>query len=140
MPLRKRIVFTTPFNQYTATEIIGQGGSGRVYKATGNDNKAFAVKHLHSEKATSQNMKRFQNEVVFCSRKSHSNIIEVLDSGNVVDGKVDSPFYIMPLYATSLRTLLERGIPYDRVVYYFTQLLHGVEAAHLQNVTHRDLK
>jgi serine/threonine protein kinase len=141
MSLKKPKVFKTPFNQYTATEIIGEGGAGRVYKATSDDNQAFAIKLLHSGKATPQNMKRFQNEVVFCSRKSQSNIIEVLDSGNVVDGKVDSPFYVMPLYATSLRALLlEARIPPERVLYYFTQLLNGVEAAHLQKVTHRDLK
>ncbi len=140
MSLRKPIVFETPFNQYIGTDIIGEGGTGRVYKATGDDNSAYAIKLLHSEKATREKMKRFKNEVEFCSRNRHSNIIEVLGSGNVVDGKKQSPFYVMPLYASSLRTLLEAGISPERVLYYFSQLLDGVEAAHLQKVIHRDLK
>lgn len=85
-------------------------------------------------------MKRFKNEVDFCSRNRHPNIITVVDSGNVVDGKKDVPFYVMPLYATSLRKLLEAGIPPEKALSYFTQLLDGVEAAHLLHVVHRDLK
>ncbi len=73
-------------------------------------------------------------------RNRHPNIIAVSDYGNVVDGRKDSPFYIMPLCAESLRTLLAAGIPPERVLYYFSQLLDGVEAAHLQKVIHRDLK
>lgn len=89
MSLKKPIVFETPFTQYTGTDIVGEGGAGRVYKAIGGDNKAYAIKLLDSKKATRQNMKRFKNEVDFCSRNRHPNIIAILDSGNVVDGKKD---------------------------------------------------
>jgi serine/threonine protein kinase len=140
MSLRKPKVFETPFNQYTATDIIGEGGAGQVYKATDDNNNTYAVKLLHSEKATRKNMKRFQNEVNFCSRNRHPNIIAVLDSGNVVDGKTGTPFYVMPFYTTSLRKLLEAEIPPEKVLSYFSQLLDGVEAAHLLHVVHRDLK
>lgn len=141
MSLRKSIIFETPFTRYIGTDIVGEGGAGRVYKATGDvDNHAYAIKLLDSKKATRQNMKRFKNEVDFCSRNLHPNIITVLDSGNVVDGKKDVPFYIMPLYTTSLRKLLEAEIHPEKALYYFIQLLNGVEAAHLQHVFHRDLK
>lgn len=46
----------------------------------------------------------------------------------------------MPLYSTPLSKLLEAGIPPDKVLYYFLQLLDGIEAAHLLHVVHRDLK
>lgn len=140
MSLRKPIIFETPFNQYTGIEIIGEGGAGRVYKATGDNNSTYAIKLLDSKKATRQNMKRFKNEVDFCSRNRHPNIIAVIDSGNVVDGVKNTPFYVMPLYTTSLRKLLDAVIPSEKVLYYFTQLLDGVEAAHLLHVVHRDLK
>jgi serine/threonine protein kinase len=140
MSLKKPIVFETPFTQYAGIDIVGEGGAGRVYKATGDDNNIYAIKLLDSKKATRQNMKRFKNEVDFCSRNRHPNIIAVLDRGNVVDGKKDSPFYVMPLYTTPLRKLLEAGIPPDKVLCYFSQLLDGIEAAHLRHVVHRDLK
>jgi serine/threonine protein kinase len=140
MPLKKPIIFETPFNQYTGIEIIGEGGAGRVYKATGDDNSTYAIKLLDPKKANRQNMKRFKNEVDFCSRNCHPNIIKVTDNGNVVDGEKNTPFYVMPLYTTSLRKLLEAGVLPEKVLYYFTQVLDGVEAAHLLHVVHRDLK
>ena len=140
MSLRKPIVFETPFNQYNGTEVIGQGGAGLVYRAYTDDDNTYAIKRLDSTKATRLKLKRFKNEVEFCRRNRHSNIIEVSDSGNVVNGKKDSPFYVMRLYNGSLRTLLTDGIHPEKVLYYFSQLLDGVEAAHLLNVVHRDLK
>jgi hypothetical protein len=43
MSLRKPIVFETPFTQYIGTDIVGEGGAGRVYKATGEDGVYGAV-------------------------------------------------------------------------------------------------
>ncbi len=46
----------------------------------------------------------------------------------------------MPLYPSTLRDLTTAGIAPDRVLPYFSQILDGIEAAHLQGVWHRDLK
>jgi len=50
------------------------------------------------------------------------------------------PFYVMPLYGCTLRTLIGDGIEHDRVLPLFDQVLSGVQAAHLKGVFHRDLK
>src|SRR5260221_2598759 len=140
MSMRKAIIFETTFTRYTGTDIIGEGGAGRVYRATDDDENVYAIKLLDSAKANSEKMKRFKNEVEFCRRNQHQNIITVIADGIVIDGKKRSPFYVMPLYKGSLRTLLATGIPTDKILFYFAQLLDGVEAAHLQKVIHRDLK
>ena len=46
----------------------------------------------------------------------------------------------MPIYAGSLRNLLDRGIEPKSDFSTFAQILDGVEAAHLKGVFHRDLK
>lgn len=46
----------------------------------------------------------------------------------------------MDLYDESLRGQIQRGIPHARVLPLFSQILDGVEAAHLKHVVHRDLK
>ncbi len=46
----------------------------------------------------------------------------------------------MKLYPSTLRKIMTEGVPPDRVLPLFTQILDGVEAAHLQGIWHRDLK
>lgn len=46
----------------------------------------------------------------------------------------------MSRFPETLRSLLEKGIPQNRVLILFVQMLNGVEAAHILGVIHRDLK
>lgn len=138
--MSKSIIFETTFNHYTGAKIIGQGGAGHVYQATDDAGSMYAIKLLDAAKPNSEKMKRFKNEVEFCRRNQHQNIITVYDHGIFIDDKKHSPFYVMPLYKGSLRTLLATGILPEKVPVYFAQLLDGVEVAHLQKVIHRDLK
>lgn len=138
--LKKPIVFTITFSTYTATAIIGEGGSGRIYRATDEDDKANAIKLLEPSKITRERIKRFKNELNFCQKNQHQNILTVYDHGTIINGEQGSPFYVMPLFDGSLRDLMQSGIPVNKVLEYFAQTLDGVEAAHKQGIIHRDLK
>jgi serine/threonine protein kinase len=131
-------VFETTFNTYTEVGVLGEGGAGRVYEVSDVDGQSFALKLLHA--ASTQQRKRFSNEIAFCSKQSSRHIVAVLDHGVIVVGEKRCPFYVMPLFAGTLRSLLDRGLPHERVLPYFGQILDGVEAAHMQKVTHRDIK
>jgi serine/threonine protein kinase len=100
----------------------------------------YAIKLLHPASAKSEKRKRFQNEIRFCSGHDHAHVICVTDSGVYASESSSAPFYVMPLYGSSLRDLLQQGIQQDQVLPFFTQILDGVEAAHLEKVIHRDLK
>ncbi|MFC2018683.1 serine/threonine-protein kinase [Chloroflexota bacterium] len=138
--LKTPTIFTTTFATYTATAIIGEGGSGRIYKVADDSGESFAIKLLEPSRITKEKVKRFKNELSFCQKNRHQHILSVSDHGVIVNEKQSSPFYVMPLFDGSLRDILASGIPADRVLYYFAQILDGVEAAHLQSVIHRDLK
>lgn len=119
--------------------IIGEGGSGRVYKVKDKNGVFHAVKCLKTSSV--EKRKRFQNELSFCLRNVHKNIITIEDYGVTQINGEDCPFYVMPYYLSTLRNLLmERRIPNDKVISYFSQILDGVEAAHLMSIWHRDLK
>jgi serine/threonine protein kinase len=133
-------VFETLSDTYSVTGIVGEGGSGRVFAVKDSTGASSALKCLFPQLSTTQKRKRFKNEIDFCSKQRHRNIIQVIDSGLVVWGEAKTPFYIMPLLSATLRTLCEQGIPHARVLPLFSQVLNGVEAAHLLGVTHRDLK
>ena len=140
--LKKPISFETSFGTYTATEILGQGGAGTVYGGTDPDDSPIAVKLLSGERISRDKRKQFQNEIAFLSQAKHSNIVRVLDHGlHVPNGSNTSqPFYVMPRYTENLRACIGAGLAPDAVFRLFSQLLNGVEAAHLSGVVHRDLK
>ena len=107
--------------------------------------KKLAVKCLFPGFITDERRKRFKNEVDFCSRQRHPNVIQVVDFGLVTWDSKKTPFYVMPFYvmpffAMTLRVLMTKGIPQSNVLSLFSQMLDGVEAAHLLGVIHRDLK
>lgn len=140
MSLKKRIIFQTAFETYTATDIIGQGGAGYVYKCQDTNGNIFAVKLLNPQNVTVERQKRFKNEVLFCQQTNHPNVLKILDDGPYLKDNKPVPFYVMRLYDSSLRDLLKKGIRPDQALPLFSQLLNGVEVAHLNKVVHRDLK
>jgi serine/threonine protein kinase len=132
--------FQTAFNSYSVRKLIGEGGSGRVYETTDSNGAVVAIKTLDPSHLTGDKVRRFKNETHFCLRSPHKNIITVLEYGSRSVGGKQCPFYVMPLYPETLRTLICRGIEVNKVLHYFAQLLDGIEAAHLFGVWHRDLK
>jgi len=133
-------VFTTTFGSYQVQELLGYGGSGTVYRVADDDGDPFAIKCLNPDTVTSDKRKRFKNELMFCLRNRHPNIVTVLDYGIVSISGNDRSFYVMHCYPSTLRSLMKQGISPDRVLPIFGHMLDGVEAAHLQSVVHRDLK
>jgi serine/threonine protein kinase len=131
--------FETPFESYPAKKIIGEGGAGRVYEANNDSGEIVAIKCLAPERITSERQKRFKNEISFCQSQNHKNIVHVIDTGAVYIKEVKCPFYVMPLYSGTLRTHME-GLQSNNVLPVFSQILDGIETAHLSGVWHRDIK
>lgn len=136
---RKTPVLETVFNSYRILGSVGQGGSGTVYRVRDEAEKEWAAKVL-SPAVPREKVRRFKSEIHFCARNQHPNIVTVVDYGFAeIDGS-KTPFYVMQLFEGSLRRQLEAGLPSDKALPWFSQILDGVEAAHLQHVVHRDLK
>jgi serine/threonine protein kinase len=140
MPKSKQIEFITTFSRFRSIRLLGEGGAGFVYEVKDDNEQRFALKILKKQGITDEKRKRFKNEIIFCQRSSHPNIISILDHGIILDENIPVPFYIMPLYDSSLRNLITTGLKPQFIVPFISQLLDGVEAAHLQNIVHRDLK
>jgi serine/threonine protein kinase len=140
MPSPRPAILKSAFRTYRNMGQIGHGGAGTVVKVEDDRGEVFAAKYLAPENLSSDKQKRFQNELAFCSRCEHSNVIKVLDWGLVEVREVECPFYVMPFYPSNLRQLLRNGIAANDVMAFFAQILDGIEAAHLLGVCHRDLK
>jgi hypothetical protein len=133
-------VFETATEIYTRAKVLGEGGAGRVFHAKDSAGRDFAIKCLNPRQATTDKRRRFRNELTFLRSNKHKNILTVIDDGLVDWGGSRTPFYVMPLFPSTLRTVMQNGIQPDQVLQLFSRILDGVEAAHLSRVIHRDLK
>jgi serine/threonine protein kinase len=140
MARSKTITLETTFAAYTLAEVIGEGGAGRVFAATDEAGRPWAVKLLSASRATRERRKRFKNEILFSERMKHPHVVAVVDHGIAVLTDGPSPFYVMRRYAGSLRATMARLTDPIARLRCFEQVLSGTEAAHLVGVVHRDIK
>src|SRR5215216_5390226 len=127
------------FDEYVVRRVIGEGGAGYVLEVISSDGSSLAAKYLRANAASSERLRRFRNEIHFCYNNRHDQIIRVIDHG-LVDAS-GSPFYVMPLYAGTLRDAMnDAKLAVPKRFDMLLSVLTGVEAAHLLGVAHRDLK
>ena len=103
---KKPLIFETPFDRYTSSAVLGEGGAGRVYVVNNSAGEEYALKCLAPERINSERLKRFKNEMQFCQRQNHQNIIKIVDTGATFIKDVKCPFYVMRCYSGTLRTLM----------------------------------
>ena len=126
--------------KYLLTAFLGKGGMAAVYRGiAGKDLKTgeqVAVKVL-SAVEQEHSIARFRREVQICQKLIHPNIVSLHDWGE--DGELI--YLVMELVeGGSLEDYLENGVSYQEALRIFDEALAGMEFAHGQGVTHRDLK
>ena len=132
----------TVANKYRVEQMIGEGGMGKVYKATQISlDKPVVLKVLRTALLSDERtVARFQREAKAASRLNHPNSISVLDFGQAEDGAM----YIAMEYVQGkdLHHILSREwpLPEARVIRMISQVLSALADAHSAGVIHRDLK
>jgi eukaryotic-like serine/threonine-protein kinase len=132
----------TVASKYRVEQMIGEGGMGKVYKATQIAlDKPVVLKVLRQALLSDQRtVARFQREAKAASRLNHPNSISVLDFGQAEDGAM----YIAMEYVQGkdLHHILSREWPLSesRVIRIMGQVLSALADAHSASVIHRDLK
>ncbi len=128
------------FGHYRLIEKIGAGGMGVVYRAHDEQlRRDVAVKILpHDLFSDAASRERFRKEALAVGRLNHPNIAMAFDFGeqNGVD-------YLVTEYipGTNLDEKIgKQPLPQKTVLDLGIQILSGLEAAHRENVVHRDLK
>ena len=137
---KKGAVFETAYDSYTVLGELGQGGSGFVLRVLNQNQEELALKVLKPEMARQEKLGRFRNEINFSTKNTHRNIVRVVDAGFFLHGDLKCPFFVMPIFTSTLAKLIQKQIPTHRVLPLFSQILDGVEAAHKLGTWHRDLK
>src|SRR5262245_1373102 len=126
-------------NGYDSFEQIAVGGMAVVYKARKlSVKKTVAIKVLLPHLAADARfITRFQQEAEAAARIQHDNIVNVIDSG-----KSDGAYYIVMEYYDGLTVeellSMQQHLPVDVALSIVLNVCYGLEAAHAQNLVHRD--
>lgn len=127
--------------RYEILEHIGSGGMADVYKALCHRmNRYVAVKILRSEyNENDAFVRKFLAEAQATAALNHPNIVNVYDAGNE-----NGIHYIVMELAEGM-TLKRYIRRYGRLsaretVDFAIQIASGIQAAHAQNIVHRDIK
>ncbi len=129
-------------DRYRIQACIGEGGMGRVYRATHHRmSREFAVKVLFGEHAAEADMQaRFKREAEAACQLRHPNVVSVLDSGETAEGLL---YLVMDwVDGRSLVDIISKEGPManDRAIELTRQIADGLAHAHSHGLVHRDLK
>jgi len=127
--------------RFRVDELLGEGGMGRVYKATDRDlGRVVAIKVLLSELTNDpQVILRFKHELLLASRISHKNILRIHDLSEADGVKFITMAYVA---GQDLNQVLKKDHPLalERCLKIARQLCEALSAAHAEGVMHRDFK
>ncbi len=120
---------------------LGQGGMGRVYKATDiKNNRTVALKLVRPELSEDEIiLKRLKREMEVTSRTRSSHVVKTYE----LDRVEDTSFITMEFIdGETLADILKREdqLNTKTTVSYALQILEGLKSAHEGQVIHRDLK
>ncbi len=125
---------------YELEELVGEGGTATVYRATHPEHGQCAVKFLKQRlRKDPTSVKRFLREAGFGARVEHESVVSTYDYGQEGD------LYYLALEWVNgepLSTYAQRNGPLApaEVVHIVSQLTNGLAAAHAVGIIHRDLK
>lgn len=138
------LIGTMVHDRYRVGRMIGEGGMGRVYRATqqmGTATRTVAIKVLHAEHSADPTLRRrFDRECEVVIGLSHPNTIRFHDFGALDDGRL---FIVMEhIEGPSLGDVLRQEGPMEanRVETLVQQIAGALSEAHEHGVVHRDLK
>lgn len=126
--------------RYRLEAELGRGGIGIVYRAHDIPNdRDVAVKVLNIEASDARVREQFQQEARIAFQLHHPNIISVYEVGTV-DGRADSPPFMVMEYVAGKNLGELRGLTLGRIVELGQQICAALDYIHGQGLVHRDLK
>ncbi|KAF7422588.1 Dual-specificity kinase, spindle pole body (SPB) duplication and spindle checkpoint function [Pleurotus ostreatus] len=139
--------FTVNKKTYARLDLIGKGGTSRVFRVMNASNELFALKRVSLDKTDADALHGYMNEIALLKRlDGNSRIIRLYDS-ELKAGPNGSKGYllmVMECGEIDLARLLheQQKEPMNMVwiAYYWQQMLQAVHVIHEEKIVHSDLK
>ena len=139
MSIREGDVFD---GRFRIRELLGRGGMGEVWAATGvADDQPVAVKVLLEKAARKPDLvKRFEREARIAKAVKSPYVCELLDSGKSASGELFLILELLRGESMGERLKRETDMGFSDLSPVIENVLEGLIAAHASGVVHRDLK
>ncbi|KAF8631786.1 hypothetical protein AX17_005001 [Amanita inopinata Kibby_2008] len=132
---------------YARLDMIGKGGSSRVFRVLNHANELYAIKRVSLDKTDSETMSGYMNEIALLKRlDGNSRIIRLIDS-EVKAGPGGSKGHLLLVMecgeidlARLLTEQMKDPLNMVWVAYYWQQMLQAVHVIHEEKIVHSDLK
>ncbi|KAK0201730.1 other/TTK protein kinase [Desarmillaria ectypa] len=132
---------------YARLDMIGKGGSSRVYRVMNHANELYAIKRVSLDKIDSETMSGYMNEIALLKRlEGNSRIIGLIDS-ELKAGPGGGKGHLLLVmecgeidFARLLSERQSQGLDMVWVAYYWQQMLQAVHVIHEEKIVHSDLK
>ena len=133
------------FGHYDVIALLGEGGMGRVYRATDTKlRRDVALKILPEAFVDDRDrLVRFEREAHVLASLNHPNIAAIygLEEGGADAGAHERALVLELVEGRTLAERIAQGpIPLDEALPIARQIAEALEAAHDAGVVHRDLK
>ncbi|QDT05308.1 Serine/threonine-protein kinase PrkC [Rubripirellula lacrimiformis] len=127
----------TTVGEYELAELLGQGGSGQVYRAfhPGREEESVALKLVKKTRSTD----RFRREMELVQRLAHPNVVVSYEVGElrgvlyIVMEKLEGPDLHQHVRTSG-------PIPWQDTIELMLDAAHGLQHAHHRGLIHRDVK
>lgn len=143
VPSRDEFLDAILDDKYRIEEKIGEGGMGKVYRATHiHMDSTVAIKILHTHLASDTTaLERFRREARAAAHIRHPNAVAVTDFGVAKDSGI--AYLVMEfLEGIELRAKIkeQKQLDYEESYHIVQQTCLALQAAHSKGIIHRDLK
>jgi CheY-like chemotaxis protein/tRNA A-37 threonylcarbamoyl transferase component Bud32 len=128
-------------SRYEFLELLGEGGSGMVFKAKHPLlNKSVAIKMLRAGNTEQEAVERFKREAEAVSRLDHPNILVLHDFGITENGQTFMVTEFIEGINLSELLLQVGALSVDFSLGICMQVCEGMAHAHAMSILHRDIK
>jgi serine/threonine-protein kinase len=130
----------TKIDEYQIEALLGEGGMGRVYRATGLDGAPVALKLVKEDYARDETFRRrFHREARIAQTVKHSNVVPVLATGEFQGLPYMTQRFVKGM---SLDERVKRDGPLalGTAVQIANDVARGLEALWAAGMVHRDVK